>query len=175
MNSHIELPGELKTTSMPKLKIADQKVIILNRPRAMDWLFPAFFMLLFSIMIMNGKLLLTNTDDSDYIILFFALTIFLMVKVFSLNRVCIDFEKKLISIKNYNPLVNLGRRLFQMPLAISFKEIDKIFTDQNWFSGQLIRFYVILETNALYKFRIAIFSKQQESIMFVEYLKNKIR
>jgi hypothetical protein len=175
MNYNIDLPEELKTASMPKMKIAEQKLIILNRPYLMDWLFPAFIILIFSIMIINGKLSLINDDDSDYVTLILILFIFLIVRSFSLNRVRIDFEKKLISIKNYNPLVNLWRKLFQMPFAIGFKEVNKIFTDNNSFSRQLIRFYVILETDAPYQFRIAIFAEKNQSIIFTDYLTKLIK
>jgi phage-related holin len=175
MNYNIGLPEELKNVSMPKFKVMDKRLIIFNRPYLIDWIFPATLLIIFFAMIINGKLSLKDTDYGDYTILALALLILSVIGYLSLNRVCVDFEKRLISIKNYNPLVNLGRKMLQMPFVISFKEVDKVFTDQNWFSGQLSRFYVILETEAPYKFRIAIFSKPQESIAFAEYFKNKIR
>jgi phage-related holin len=175
MNHTIDLPEELKSVSMPKFKVIDKKLIIFNRPYLMDWIFPAIILITFFVMIINGKISLTNAHYGDYAILALILFILLIIQYLSLNKVCVDFEKRLISIKNYNPLVNLGRKLFQMPFVISFKEVDKVFTDQNWSSRQLIRFYVILETDAPYRFRIAIFSKHQESIVFAEYLNHLLK
>jgi hypothetical protein len=175
MNYTIDLPEELKSVSMPKFKIIDKKLRIFNRPYLMDWIFPAIILIIFFVMIINGKISLTNADYGDYTILALILFILLIIQYLSLNKVCVDFEKRLVSIKNYNPLVNLGRKLFQIPFEITFKEIGKIFTDENLLSSQLVRFYVILETDAPYKFQIAIFSKRQESIVFAEYLKNRIR
>jgi phage-related holin len=175
MNYNTDLPEALKSVSIPKFKIMDKKLIIFNRPYLWDWIFPTAFITIFFVMIINGKISLTNNDYSDYVTLALTLLVLVIIVYLSLNRVCVDFEKKLISIKNYNPLVNLGRKLFQMPFIIGFKDVDKIFIDQNWFSGQLIRFYVILETDTPYKFRIAIFSKRQESIVFAEYLNHILK
>ncbi len=174
MNYTVDLPTELKSVSMPKFKITDKKLIIFNRPYLMDWVLPAIVIIIFFVMIINGELSITNTDYGDYTVLAFILFIFLISQYLSLNKVCVDFEKRLVSIKNYNPLVNMGRKLFQIPFTIAFKEVDKIFTDENSLSTQLKRFYVILETDVPYKFKIAIFSKQQQSIVFAEYLKDRI-
>ena len=174
MFDSIELPEELKSVSTPKFKVSKTQLIILNRPYMMDWIWPAAFILIFVVMILSGELSLKDTGYGDYAIAALIMISLLIIQYFSLNRVCIDFEKKLIAIKNYNPLVNLGRKMFQMPFAIPFKEVDKIFTVDNFLTRQIARFDVVLETDAPYRFRIAIFSERQKSIVFAEYLNHKI-
>lgn len=173
MNYNIDLPEELKSVSMPKLKIIKKKLIIFNRPYLMDWIFRAIIIIIFFVMIINGELSLTNTDYSDYAILVLMLFFLLIIQYLSLNKVCVDFEKEFISIKNYNPLINMVKKILQMPFIISFREVQNIYTDSSFFSNQLPRFFVVLETIALCKFKIAIF-QEDKNRFFSDYLRDKI-
>ncbi|MFT4152429.1 hypothetical protein [Parafilimonas sp.] len=174
MDYDIDLPKELKTASMPKFKTTGKELIIVNKPSLWDIMFPSVCIIIFFVMTLNKKISFENSDIGSYLILAIDLMLLLLIQYLSLNKVSIDFELKCISIKNYNPLVNVGRKILQMPALIMFTDIEKFYSDYQFWGKSTYKHKIILQTTALYKFRIAIFSKRQESILFAEYLKNVI-
>ena len=175
MNYDIDLPEELKIISKPKFKGTGKELIIINKPSLWDITFPSVFIIIFLVMMLNKKISFEDSVIKDYLILAIVLMLLLLIQYFSLNKVSIDFERKCISVKNYNPLVNAGRKIFQMPSLIMFTDIEKIYSDYQFRGKNTNRHEVILQTTAPYKFRVAIFSTEAYSIQFSEYLHKKIK
>jgi hypothetical protein len=171
MNYNIDLPEELKTVSKPKFKMNNSILTIYNRPFWDDWVFE-IFMVLAILFFRNGEQI---EFRNDYLTAFIAFGLF-GLSYFSLNKINFDFEQKIVQIKNYNPLVNFFRKLFKMPSEVKFNEIEKIYPDWKLGGrGKQSKYFTILETDGPYKFRIAIFETESQSIIFTDYIRNIIK
>jgi len=171
MNYNIDLPEEFKGISKPKFNAGYGTLTIYNRPFWDDWLFEIFILSVTLYMILIQKLPLNN----PYIIWFLIMFFFYSLYCFSLDKPNIDFIKKEISIRSYNPFVNIYRKLFQMPFLVKFSDIDKIFSDWKYVSKEPYKYFTVLQTDASYKFRIAIFAKESQSLSFTDYLSKIIK
>jgi hypothetical protein len=171
MNYNIDLPEELKTVSNPKFKIGDDSLAIYNKPFVSDWLFEILILLLIISLARDSH----TEYRTDYLIVTIALGLF-GLSGFSLNKVLIDFKQKSILVKNFNPLVNLCRKFFKMPFEIPFNNINKFYPDWKIGGhGSSSIYLTILETDVPYRFRIAIFTREDQSIIFTDYLNKLIK
>jgi len=175
VNYNIDFPEELKALSIPKFKVIDKSLITINRPSWWNLSVPIGVLSTIFLMFISGNISIKGPYDEDYLLLIISLMVFVAVVFFSLNRVVIDFDKRCVIIKNYNPLVNLGRKFFKLPFLIPFDEIEKIYSDWSFWGKKIYNHYVILQTNAPYKFRIAIFQRKNQSIIFTAYLNKLIK
>lgn len=171
MNYNIVLPEELKTLSKPKFKIDNNILTIYNRPFWDDWFFEVSILLCILYMTSIQKLALNN----QYVLFFLIILFFYSFYSFSLNKVNIDFTKKEILIRSYNPFINIYRRFFQMPFLIKFTDIDNVFSDWKLVGKGPNKYFTVLQTDAPYKFKIAVFTNETQSKIFTEYLKNSLR
>jgi hypothetical protein len=171
MNYNINLPEELKTVSKPKFKIDNNTLAIYNRPFWDDWLFEVSILLYILYMTLIQKLALNN----QYVLFFLIILFIYSFYCFSLNKVNIEFAKKEILIRSYNPFINIYRRFFQIPFLIKFNDIDKVFSDWKLVGKGPNKYFVVLQTEAPYKFRIAIFMNETQSKVFTEYLNHILK
>jgi len=166
MDYNIHLPEELKILSKPKVKIRNNTIIIYNGPFWDDWFFEAFIFLIILYMTLIQKLDLNNS----YVIWFLVILFIYSFYCFSLNKVSIDFIEKKVTVVSYNPFINIYRKLIQVPFSIRFNDIDKLYSDWKYVGKGPDKYFTVLQTDSPYKFRIAIFAKEGQSIIFTDYL-----
>jgi len=66
--------------------------------------------------------------------------------------------------------INIYRKLIQVPFSIRFNDIDKLYSDWKYVGKGPDKYFTVLQTDSPYKFRIAIFAKEGQSIIFTDYL-----
>jgi hypothetical protein len=115
-------------------------------------------------------------DMYNYPILFFLIFLFFAYLLLSDDKVSIDFKRSTITIKNYNPLHNVFRKvILKHPSEIKFNEIDKVETDQTYFRKNGNIYYVSIQIYGLYKIEIAEFTGREQSEIFADFLKAVVR
>lgn len=175
MNYDIDLPEELKVISKPEFKTTGNELIIVNKPSLWDIMFPSVFIIIFFVMMLNGGMAFKDSGYRDYLILAMVLMVLLLIQYVSLNKVSFDFDRKCVNIKNYNPLINVGRKMLQIPSLIMFNEIKKVYYDYQFWGKGIYKHKVILQTDSPYKYTIAIFSTEAYSTQLSAYLYRKIK
>lgn len=161
-------PAELEGISYPKIIFDEARMIIHNRPFIAYMWVPGMNLLGATAMIIR------NQVNNEYFLILCGLFFISLAYMFSMNKVVINFKQKKVYIRNYNPLLNLWRRMMQMPFELTFGEVDKIITDYTYRKGDG-EYYVAFITEAPYKFRIAIFKTEDQSRLFAGYLKRMMR
>lgn len=168
----MELPKELQFSTYPTFEVSDKKIFIYNLPTTSD-LYVVGITFLFFLYVVSGK---GVPDAYNYPVLFFLIFLFFTFACLSLDKIVIDTNKKTITRKNYNPIMNFIRRIIlQLPSVIDFKDVSQIDSDQTYFQKDGNSYYVYIITNTPYKLRIGTFSNKSCSEVFIEFLQKNVK
>ena len=156
----------------PKVVISNAEISIADPPIAKR----IFLTFLCAALPFVVKLMGVQGDISIGIIICAVATIAFGYDSLSLQRVRIDFEKKLIHRKSINPIENLLNSRLGRPFEIPFSDVTKIFSDYDvTFAPATQRYYVYLLTKKGQKLVLCTLNKESDANALAAFLNGKIK
>jgi hypothetical protein len=152
----------------PKVIFANNQIILKQRPFIYEILLFIFWGIMLSILIQSDK----DYKKPFVTILFSLITLLFFWRAFSLRRIKIDLNEKLVYRSNLNPFALLIEKFLQHPLKIPFTSISGVYWDSesfranNWYPN----FYIVLKTTDPYKLKIAKFRKKENAESFSNFI-----
>jgi hypothetical protein len=131
--------SEFESFTRPRIRISEDVILISDPP-----IYRRIFLFCFCLFLAILALLYKEGEDKVIAtIVSFSFALAFLYDALSLQRVKMDLKEKMVYRTSLNPLENLVNHLLRRPSQLSFRNIEKIYSDYNVaFGGAAQRYYV---------------------------------